>query len=88
MRAASVVQELARRKRRDAGQVALAWLLAKGDDIVPIPGTKRRRYLEENAGAASLVLEPAEVDALDRALPPEAVAGPRYNERMMAFIDR
>ena len=88
MRAASVVQELARRKGATPGQVALAWLLAKGDDIVPIPGTKRRRYLEENAGAASLVLEPAEVDVLDRALPPEAVAGPRYNERMMAFIDR
>jgi len=88
MRAASVVQDLARRKRATPGQVALAWLLAKGDDIVPIPGTKRRRYLEENAGAASLTLEPAEVEVLDGALPPEAVAGPSYNERMMAFIER
>jgi aryl-alcohol dehydrogenase-like predicted oxidoreductase len=88
MRAASVVQDVARRKGANAGQVALAWLLAKGEDIVPIPGTKRRRYLEENAAAAALVLEPADLDALDRALAPEAVAGPRYNERMMAFIDR
>ncbi len=69
-------------------QVALAWLLHKGDDIVPIPGTKRRRYLEENAAAASLTLDRADIEALDRALPPERVAGPRYNERMMAFIDR
>ncbi|MBA2457385.1 MAG: aldo/keto reductase, partial [Gemmatimonadales bacterium] len=86
--AASVVQELARRKAATPGQVALAWLLHKGDDIVPIPGTKRRRYLEENVGAASLALDPADVAELDRALPPEAVAGPRYNENMMAFIDR
>ena len=88
MRAASVVQELARNKGATPAQVALAWLLHKGDDIVPIPGTKRRRYLEENAGGASLALSPAEVAELDRALAPEAVAGPRYNERMMAFINR
>ena len=88
MRAASVVHEIARRRGATAAQVALAWLLHKGDDIVPIPGTKRRRYLEENVGGASLALDPADIDALDRALPPEAVAGPRYNERMMAFIDR
>jgi aryl-alcohol dehydrogenase-like predicted oxidoreductase len=88
MRAGSVVQELARRKDATPAQVALAWLLHKGDDIVPIPGTKRRRYLEENAGGASLALSPAEVAELDRALAPDVVAGPRYNERMMAFIDR
>jgi len=88
MRAASVVQELARRKVATPAQVALAWLLEKGDDIVPIPGTKRRRYLEENVGAASLALDLADVAELDRALSPEAVAGPRYNEQMMAFIDR
>jgi aryl-alcohol dehydrogenase-like predicted oxidoreductase len=68
--------------------VALAWLLHKGDDIVPIPGTKRRRYLEENVAAASLAFDRVEIETLDRALPPETVAGPRYNERMMAFIDR
>jgi aryl-alcohol dehydrogenase-like predicted oxidoreductase len=88
IRAASVVQEIARRKGATAGQVALAWLLARGEDIVPIPGTKRRRYLEENAAAASLVLEPVDLEALDRALAPEAVAGPRYNERNMTFVDR
>jgi aryl-alcohol dehydrogenase-like predicted oxidoreductase len=88
LRAAAVVHELARRRGATAAQVALAWLLHKGEDIVPIPGTKRRRYLEENLPAASLDLAPAEVEELDRALAPEMVAGPRYNERMMAFIDR
>ncbi len=88
MRAASVVHELARRKAATPAQVALGWLLNKGDDIVPIPGTKRRLYLEENVGGGSLALGPAEMAELDRALPPEMVAGPRYNERMMAFIDR
>jgi aryl-alcohol dehydrogenase-like predicted oxidoreductase len=88
MEAASVVQRLAKEKGATAGQVALAWLLHKGSDIVPIPGTKRRRYLEENVASAALSLSPAEMAKLDAALPPEVVAGPRYNERMMAFIDR
>jgi aryl-alcohol dehydrogenase-like predicted oxidoreductase len=88
VRAASVVHDIARRLGATPAQVALAWLLHKGGDIVPIPGTKRRRYLEENVGGASVALEAEDVEALDGALPPEAVAGPRYNERMMAFIDR
>ena len=88
IRAASVVQDLARRKAATPSQVALAWLLHKGGDIVPIPGTKRRRYLEENLAAATLALTREEIAELDRTLAPEAVAGPRYNERMMAFIDR
>jgi aryl-alcohol dehydrogenase-like predicted oxidoreductase len=88
MRAASVVRELAENRSATPGQVALAWLLHKGSDIVPIPGTKRRRYLEENVAAADLALSAAELAQLDAALPPETVAGPRYNERMMAFIDR
>ena len=88
MRAASVVRELAVEKGATPGQVALAWLLQKGEDIVPIPGTKRRRYLEENVAAADLGLDSEEIGRLDAALPPEAVAGPRYNEHMMAFIDR
>jgi aryl-alcohol dehydrogenase-like predicted oxidoreductase len=88
MGAASVVHDLARRRGATAAQVALAWLLHKGGDIVPIPGTKRRRYLEENVGGASVALDPAEIAQLDRALPPDVVAGPRYNERMMTFIDR
>jgi len=88
MRAASVVQELARHRGATPSQVALAWLLHKGEDIVPIPGTKRRRYLEENVAAGVLKLSPEEIGELDRALAAEAVAGPRYNDTMMAFIDR
>jgi aryl-alcohol dehydrogenase-like predicted oxidoreductase len=88
VQAASVVHNIARRLGATPAQVALAWLLRKGDDIVPIPGTKRRRYLEENVGGASVVLESGDIEALDRALPPDVVAGPRYNERMMAFVDR
>lgn len=88
MRAASVVRELAAKRDATPGQVALAWLLHKGNDIVPIPGTKRRRYLEENVAAADLALSAAEIAELDAAIPPEVVSGPRYNERMMAFIDR
>ena len=88
MRAASVVQNIAKHKGAKPGQIALAWLLHKGDDIVPIPGTKRRTYLEENIGAVSLKLSPDEISQLDRALAPEVVSGPRYNERLMATIDR
>ncbi|HTX38384.1 MAG TPA: aldo/keto reductase [Bryobacteraceae bacterium] len=86
--AASLVQQIAARKGAKPGQVALAWLLQKGDDIVPIPGTKRRSYLEENIAAVSLRLDAEEIAQLDRALAPEAVSGPRYNDRMMAMVDR
>jgi len=88
VRAAAVVREMAAAKGSTPGQVALAWLLHKGADIVPIPGTKRRRYLEENVAAGELALSVSEMERLDAALPPHVVAGPRYNERMMAFIDR
>ena len=88
MRAASVVQNIAKHKGAKPGQIALAWLLHKGDDIVPIPGTKRRGYLEENIGAVSLKLTPDEISQLDRALAPEVVSGPRYNERLMAMVER
>lgn len=88
LRTASTVRELAGRKGATAAQIALAWLLHKGDDIVPIPGTKRRRYLEENVRAANVMLSPSEMALLDAALAPDAVAGPRYNPRLMAFIDR
>ena len=88
MRAASVVREIANDKRATPAQIALAWILHKGDDIVPIPGTKRRRYLDENAGAADLSLSADEMQALDAALAPEKVAGPRYNAQRMAQIDR
>jgi aryl-alcohol dehydrogenase-like predicted oxidoreductase len=88
MRAASVVRDLAARKGATAGQIALAWLLHKGPDIVPIPGTKRRKYLEENVAAADVRLTPDEMATLDAALAPEKVAGPRYNEKQMAQVDR
>jgi aryl-alcohol dehydrogenase-like predicted oxidoreductase len=88
LRAAAAVRDVAAEKHATPGQVALAWLLHKGDDVVPIPGTKRRSYLEENVAAARLELSPADVARLDRSLRPEAVAGPRYNERYMRWIDR
>ena len=85
-RIATAVQDLARQKGATPGQVALAWLLGRGDDVAPIPGTKRRRFLEENLAAADLVLTQGELTQLDAAVPP--TAGPRYSERMMASIDR
>jgi aryl-alcohol dehydrogenase-like predicted oxidoreductase len=88
MRAASVVREVAERLSATPAQVALAWMLRKGNDLVPIPGTKRRRFLEENLGGANLELETADMDRLDAALPPEEVAGARYNQSMMAYVDR
>ncbi len=88
MKAADDVRAIAKRKGATSGQIALAWLLHKGPDIVPIPGTKRRRYLEENVAAASLSLDDAEMAELDAALAPGKIAGPRYSERQMAMVDR
>ncbi len=88
VRAASAVQDMAKQKGVAPGQVALAWLLHQGNDIVPIPGTKRRTYLEENIGAADVALTAAEMVTLDAALAPERVSGPRYGERGMAQVDR
>ena len=82
------VREIAERKGVKAGQLALAWVFAKGSDLVPIPGTKRRKYLEENAAAADIHLSPAEVDELEDAVPAEAVAGDRYAAANMKHIDR
>jgi len=88
VRAASLVKEIAEGKGAQPGQVALAWLLQKGDDVVPIPGTKRRSYLEENIAAVEIQLDAEESAQLDQALSPEAIAGPRYNEKMMGMVDR
>ncbi|HEX5871595.1 MAG TPA: aldo/keto reductase [Longimicrobium sp.] len=88
VRAASAVRDVAEKKGVAPGQVALAWLLHRGPDVVPIPGTKRRTYLEENVGAADVSLSPQEMAALDDALAPEKVSGPRYNPRQMATVDR
>ena len=81
------VTALAQRKGCKASQLALAWVLAQGDDIVPIPGTKRRRYLEENVGAVEIALTPEERTALDAFFPPDAVAGLRYPEEMMRLVN-
>jgi aryl-alcohol dehydrogenase-like predicted oxidoreductase len=86
--AARVVREVAAAKGAKPGQIALAWLLHKGGDIVPIPGTKRRKYLEENVAAVAIQLETAQMKVLDEALAPGKVAGPRYAEGNMATIDR
>ena len=88
VRAATSVRDVATRKAVTPGQIALAWLLHKGPDIVPIPGTKRRRYLEENVGAAGVPLSAAEMTELDGALAPDKVAGPRYSAQLMAQLDR
>jgi aryl-alcohol dehydrogenase-like predicted oxidoreductase len=88
VRAASAVRSLAERRGVTPGQIALAWLLHKGPDIAPIPGTKRRRYLEENVAAAALSLDRVEMGALDAALAPGTVAGPRYAPAQMAMVDR
>jgi len=88
MRAASAVREIANRKGVTPGQIALAWLLHKGADIVPIPGSKQRGHLEENVAAADVRLDPHDMNSLDEALPAEKVSGPRYNETRMAQVDR
>jgi aryl-alcohol dehydrogenase-like predicted oxidoreductase len=86
--AAQTVRDIAKAKQAKPGQIALAWLLHKGPSIVPIPGTKRRSYLEENIAAAAISLNAADMKALDDALAPDRVSGPRYNERMMSMVDR
>ena len=88
MQAAKLVQDLAAKKGVKPGQLALAWLLAKGDFIVPIPGTKRQTYLLENIAAADIVLTADELARLDGALPPGSIAGPRYSEQNMSTVDR
>lgn len=74
------VRELAARKNCTAGQIAIAWLLHQGDDILPIPGTKRIRYLEENVGAVDVALTRHDLDAIDAILPPGGAAGDRYEK--------
>jgi len=83
---AAGVTRLAQAKGITAAQLALAWALAQGDDIVAIPGTKRRRYLEQNAAAADVVLTPADLAALEQAVPRDAAAGERYPDEFMAYI--
>ena len=82
------VRELSTARGCSAAQLALAWVLAQGDDIVPIPGTKRRKYLEQNIGAVQMLLSGAERAALDAAFPRDVAAGARYPEKMQRLSGR
>ncbi len=82
------LQEMAAQKDGTAGQLALGWLLAQGEDIVPIFGTKRRTYLDENLKALEVVLSAEDLRRLHEIFPPGAAAGPRYPEAGMALVDR
>jgi aryl-alcohol dehydrogenase-like predicted oxidoreductase len=81
------IQQIAEAKGCTASQLALAWVLAQGDDIVPIFGTKHRQYLEENLGALDVHLTTDDLKRIDEASPRGAVAGPRYPEHMMALVN-
>ena len=88
VRAAGVVQRMARDRGATPAQIALAWVLAQGEHIAPIPGTKRRRYLEENWGALDVELAPGERATLAEAFPDRHAAGPRYGATHLALLDR
>jgi len=88
VKAARIVHDIAAATHATPGQIALAWLLNKGDDIVPIPGTKRRKYLEENVAAANVQLDPHQMKTLDDALAPGKISGKRYADWIMTTIDR
>jgi aryl-alcohol dehydrogenase-like predicted oxidoreductase len=81
------VEEIARRKQCTPAQLALAWLLAQGEDIVPIPGTKQRRYLEENVGALEVELTSADLEEIEEVAPKGAAVGDRYHEAGMRTIN-
>jgi aryl-alcohol dehydrogenase-like predicted oxidoreductase len=80
------VEQIAREKKCTPAQLALAWVLAQGDDIVPIPGTKRRKYLQENVGALDVVLTSKDLERIDEVAPKDAFAGSRYPETMMKLL--
>ncbi len=82
------IEELARAKKCTASQLALAWVLSRGSDIVPIPGTKRRKYLEENVGAFKVQLTPQELQRIDEIAPKGVAAGDRYSAQAMKSLDR
>ena len=88
VKAAQMVHELAAAHHAKPGQIALTWLLHKGHDVVPIPGTKRRKYLEENLAAETIRLDPAQMKILDDASAPGKFSGRRYPDSIMATIDR
>jgi aryl-alcohol dehydrogenase-like predicted oxidoreductase len=82
------IEEIAREKNCTAAQLALAWVMAQGPDIVPIPGTKRRKYLEENLGALDVKLSQDDLKRIDAVAPVGAAAGTRYPEAMMSAVNR
>jgi aryl-alcohol dehydrogenase-like predicted oxidoreductase len=88
MKIVDAVKAVAAGRGATPGQIALAWLLAQGPDVAPIPGTKRRTYLEENLGALAVKLTADDLKTLEAAAPVGAAAGERYAERMMALLDR
>lgn len=81
------LNELAAAKGVTAGQLALAWVQHRGDDVVPIPGTRRQRYLEENLAALSLTLTPEDLTAIESAAPPSQIAGTRYDPTSLTFVN-
>lgn len=83
---AETIRSFAEARGCTPGQLALAWVLAQGEDIIPIPGTKRRSYLEENLGAAAITLTAAELAEIDRILPPDSFAGARYAPEGMQAV--
>jgi aryl-alcohol dehydrogenase-like predicted oxidoreductase len=82
------VEEIAREKHCTPAQLALAWVLAQGNDVVPIPGTKRRKYLQENVGAVEVMLTSEDLERIDELTPKDAFAGSRYPEAMMKLLNR
>jgi aryl-alcohol dehydrogenase-like predicted oxidoreductase len=82
------IEALAKAKGSTPGQLALAWVLAQGDDVVPIPGTKRLAYLDENLGALKVKLTPGDLSQIDAAMPAALVAGQRYTAQALAAVDR
>ncbi|AZC18740.1 aldo/keto reductase [Pseudomonas sp. CMR5c] len=88
LRLVEQVQQLAIQKEVSAGQLALAWVLAQGEYLIPIPGTKQRRYLEENVAALDVRLSADDLASLDRIFSPQAAAGTRYSEEVLALLDR
>jgi aryl-alcohol dehydrogenase-like predicted oxidoreductase len=87
LRLVEAVETIAARKNKTPAQIALAWVLTRGDDVIPIPGTKRRPYLEDNVAALDVELTGEELGELDGAFPPGAAAGTRYPEPAMRFLD-
>jgi aryl-alcohol dehydrogenase-like predicted oxidoreductase len=88
LRIVEVIETLAAKKECTPAQLALAWVLSQGEDIVPIPGTKRIKYMEENAAALDVVLTPDELAELFEAIPPGSAAGDRYTEQGMRTVNR